>query len=129
MRMLFLVALGGAAGAASRYTVSNVAHRILGGSFPWGTLTVNLAGCFLIGFLWGVSEEFLVPPDIRTLVFTGFLGAFTTFSTYSFETFGLLRDGEYKLALWNVLFSNLMGLFLVIFGFFLAKYLIQGMRR
>ena len=115
------IAAGGVLGALSRYYLSAFVYRYNSGSFPVGTLSVNISGCFLIGFLWLVSERFMLPPYFKPLVFIGFLGAFTTFSTFGIETFGLLRDNEIKLALMNILLSNLLGIAAVIAGFGAAK--------
>lgn len=120
---LLLIALGGAVGALLRYLVSVLGHRLLGGAFPWGTLAVNLLGCFLIGFLWALSERLALPRYAGPLLFTGMLGAFTTFSTYGLESFRLLRSGEVGLGLANILMSNVGGLLLVLLGFLLAQQL------
>ena len=76
------IALAGAAGALARYGLSGLMHRFLGAAFPWGTLAVNLVGCFLLGLLLEVSRQSgWVSPGFRTIAGIGFLGAFTTFST------------------------------------------------
>ena len=124
VQKLLLIGAGGAAGALLRYAVSGVVYRLLGASFPWGTLIVNVSGCFVIGLLWAVAERAPFPPGLHVLLFTGVLGAFTTFSTYGLETFNLLRDGEIALGLANFLASNLIGLGAVILGFILAKALL-----
>lgn len=122
MTKLLLLAAGGAFGTLLRYLISGLAYRLLGETFPWGTLAVNLLGCFLIGLLWGLSERTPFPPNVSIFLFTGTLGAFTTFSTYGLESMNLLRDGEVMLALVNILGSNLAGLACVILGFMLARY-------
>ena len=119
---LLLIAAGGAIGALLRYVVSGWAQAALGGTFPWGTLAVNLAGCFLIGFLWTAAEHVSFSGATRTLVFTGVLGAFTTFSTYGLESLNLLRDGEVGPGLTNILVSNVLGLIMVYLGFVAARY-------
>ena len=121
MLKLMLIAVGGAAGAVLRYGVGGLVHRLLGPTFPWGTLVVNLSGSFLIGLLWAVTERVPVRPELSAFLFLGVLGAFTTFSTYSLESFHLLRDGEIRLGLTNILASNLGGLALVVLGFFAAR--------
>lgn len=123
VQKLLLIGAGGAAGALLRYALSGVAYRLLGETFPWGTLIVNVIGCFLIGLLWAVAERAPFPPGIHLLVFTGVLGAFTTFSTYGIETFDLLRDGQIVLGLANFLASNVIGLGAVILGFIIARAL------
>lgn len=121
---LFLIALGGVAGALARYAVSGLGFRIFGEAFPWGTLLVNAIGCLLAGALWAVSERTVLPPGFGPLVFTGFLGAFTTFSTYGLESFNLLRDGQAGRALAYVAGSTLLGLALVALGYAGVRYLI-----
>ena len=123
MSRLSFIAIGGAIGALLRYMISGMTYRYLGGSFPWGTLSVNLIGAFIIGFLWGLSEITIVSSDFRSFVFIGIIGSFTTFSTYSLETFNLFRDAEIKLVLANVLITNVLGIVLVLFGFIASKYL------
>lgn len=116
----FLV-LGGALGTLARYAVSGLAHRILGSDFPYGTLSVNLLGSFVIGTLWGLFESESMSSGLRSFAFIGFLGGFTTFSSYTLETLNLVRDGQTKIALVNVLVNNLLGLALVFGGFVLAR--------
>ena len=123
MSRLSFIAIGGAIGALLRYMISGMTYRYLGGSFPWGTLSVNLIGAFVIGFLWGLSEITIVSSDFRSFVFIGIIGSFTTFSTYSLETFNLFRDAEIKLVLANVLITNVLGIALVLFGFIASRYL------
>lgn len=122
MTKILMIAAGGAAGAVSRYTVAYLGQKLVAGSFPMGTLLVNLMGCFLIGF---IGMRFLGPAlvreEYRLLVLTGFLGAFTTFSTFGFETFQLLNDGQRGLAFTNIAVSNIAGLALVWLGYRLAE--------
>ncbi|RLG28846.1 fluoride efflux transporter CrcB [Methanosarcinales archaeon] len=129
MSKLLFIAIGGAIGALLRYALSGVAYKYMGSGFPWGTLCVNLLGAFAIGMLWGLSEKTTISSDFRTFAFIGILGSFTTFSTYGLETFNLFRDGEIKLALANVLITNVLGIALVISGFIASKYLMISMDR
>ena len=124
MLKLLFIAIGGAIGALFRYAISGMTYRYLDNVFPWGTLVVNLIGSFIIGFLWGLSEKTIIPSNFRSFVFIGIIGSFTTFSTYSLETFNLFRNGEIKLALTNILINNILGIALVLFGFITSKYLI-----
>ena len=110
------IAVGGAAGAVLRYLVSGWAYALLGTGFPWGTLVVNLIGSFLIGFLWQLFANVPIPPNMRLLIFTGGLGAFTTFSTFALESFNLFRDGDFELGMANVLISDFLGIALVFVG-------------
>lgn len=106
MLRLLAIAGGGAAGAVARYWVSGRVYQWLGTDFPWGTLVVNVAGSFLIGLLATVLLERL-PLDVewRALLIIGFLGAFTTFSTFSWETLALIEQAQYAKAVGNALVS------------------------
>ena len=116
-----MVALGGSIGAASRYGVSLFANQLFGAGFPFGTLIVNLTGCFLIGLSFSLAEQKLISPDFRLFFVTGFLGALTTFSTYSVESVIALRDGMHITALSNFAVNNIAGWGLVILGLWLGK--------
>jgi CrcB protein len=118
MVRLVLIGLAGFVGTLSRYWVSGEVGRRYGETFPYGTLAVNALGSFAAGFLFYLMyERFLISPAWRTVVFIGFLGGFTTFSSYSLQTLTLLRDGEVFLALMNIGVSNVAGLFLVWVGY------------
>ena len=122
MVKILLLISGGAIGTLARYSVSGVVHRWFGSSFPFGTLAVNLIGSLIIGFLWGLFEREALTPNIRSFLFIGVLGGFTTFSSFSLETYNLLRDGETKWALVNILANNIVGLLLVFAGLVLARF-------
>ena len=124
MSYLF-VAIGGAIGALLRYSVSLLATQLAGASFPWGTLTVNLMGSFVIGFLWQAFEKIPITPNLRTFIFIGVLGAFTTFSSYTLDSLRLWQAGKVWLALLNILSSNTLGLTAVALGYLLARQLIK----
>lgn len=123
-----LIATGGAVGALLRYAVSGWAYRWMGTGFPWGTLSVNVLGSFVIGFLWAASERTPFGPRWTPFVFVGVLGAFTTFSTYALESLNLFREGEVRLALMNLLASNVLALLAVVLGFLSARYLFVHLR-
>lgn len=112
---------GGALGTLSRYLVSGWSHKVLPGVFPWGTLVVNAVGALVIGLLWGIFEFRDIGHHTRMFLFIGFLGGFTTFSTFALETMNLVQDGEMKLAIMNVLANNLLALVFVFGGYFLTK--------
>lgn len=125
MTKLFLIAVGGAAGALLRYGIAGAAHRYFGYDFPWGTLAVNLIGSFLIGVIWAVSERAPLPPGWSPFLLVGVIGAFTTFSAYTLETLNLLRNGEIALGILNVIGSNALGLGIVYLGFVCGRLLFQ----
>jgi CrcB protein len=103
------VASGGAAGAVGRYALSYLVNQATGAVFPWGTLAVNLLGSFLLGFLTGLAVESFVSPRMRALFGVGFLGSFTTFSTFALESLNLMRRGEWMAALGNMVVTNIAG--------------------
>lgn len=116
------ICLAGAAGTLARYLLAGLAQRIGGASFPWGTFAVNMVGCFLVGLLWALLiEKFMVSPAVRTVVFIGFMGAFTTFSAFALETGELLRTSNYLFAAANILGQNLLGLAMLFTGAALGK--------
>ena len=99
-----LVAFGGLVGSVARYWLSGVVQRLAGGSFPAGTLVVNVLGSFLVALVMALSlERGVIGPNLRLLLTIGFCGGFTTMSTFSYETVALLRDGEHVFALVNVI--------------------------
>jgi len=112
-----LVMLGGSLGAASRYGVGLVTARLWGTGFPYGTLVVNMAGCFIIGLLFALADRSrLLTPDVRLLLITGYLGALTTFSSFSVETVNAARAGLTLQSLTNILINNIGGLTLTYLG-------------
>ncbi len=121
---IIYLSLGGAAGTLSRYWLSGVAQRLAGSSIPIGTFAVNMLGCLLFGTVWGIFENRMLPgSEIRLLVLTGFMGAFTTFSTYMFETAELVKYGQMAMALLNVVGQSVAGLILVLAGITLGRLL------
>ena len=122
MSKIFLIGLAGFIGTLSRYWMAGVVAKRYGETFPMGTLVVNLIGCFFVGLLFYLFEErFLVNQTMRTVIFVGFLGGFTTFSSFGLQTFTLLQDGEFGLAVLNLTASNVVGLCLVWAGYTLAR--------
>ena len=114
---VLLVMVGGSLGAASRYGVGLLTARLWGTGFPWGTLAVNLAGCFVIGLLFALADRSrLLTPDLRLLLITGYLGALTTFSSFSLETVNAGRAGLALQSLTNILINNVGGLTLTYLG-------------
>ena len=122
LKNLLLVMLGGSLGAATRYSAGVLAARAWGADFPWGTLIVNLAGCFLIGLLFSLADRGrFLNPEIRLLLITGFLGAMTTFSTFSLETVNAGRAGLTMQPLINIAVNNAGGLTLTMLGIWLGS--------
>ena len=121
--MLKMIAImtGGGLGAASRYSLAVLAQRLTPDNFPFGTLAANLLGSFAIGFLWCSFEGSRLSNEWRLFIFTGFLGGFTTFSTFARETTQLFKVGEWKTALAYLTISNTLGIALVIAGYLLAS--------
>jgi CrcB protein len=117
-----LVGSGGFVGALARYGLGGLVQRqVPFSTFPYGTLAVNMLGCFGIGVLSGLADARQVfGPEARLFVFIGVLGAFTTFSTFGFETFAMLRDAEYARAAGNVGTQVVLGLTLVWIGYTVA---------
>jgi CrcB protein len=125
MHKLVLIGLGGLAGTFCRYGIAEWVEGRAQSAFPFGTLVVNLMGCFAAGFLFQTFEHMAVPIDLRLAVFTGFLGGFTTFSAYALQGLVLTRGGMGSLAVLNVVASNAAGLALVWVGAALSRILIS----
>lgn len=116
------VALGGAAGAVARYVAAGLVHRVVPPTFPWGTFVVNVAGSFVFGVLAGLMEQgFLTSSPARLFVLVGVIGGFTTFSTFTFETFMLIRDGEFLRAGLNAAGQVIVAFLALWSGFTLAR--------
>ncbi len=124
MEIALYIAIFGAAGCLSRYFLSGWVYGVMGRSFPYGTFAVNILGAFVIGLLmeFGIRST-LIPPSLRVGMTVGFLGGLTTFSTFSYETFRLLEDGEFLIASANALCSVLTCLLFTWLGIIAARYL------
>jgi fluoride exporter len=118
-----LVVLGGAVGAPARYLTDLAVQSRHSSRLPWGTLTVNVVGSLVLGLVAGLASAGVVPEEVLVLVGTGFCGALTTFSTFSYETFRLLDEGLWRPAVVNVLGSLAVGLAAVAAGFGLGSSL------
>lgn len=117
-----MIAVGGAIGAIARYEVTNLIQHQGHAGFPYGTFVVNMTGCLVIGFTIGLLDEHVVAnPNWRLLIVTGFVGAYTTFSTFEAETFNAVTSGDFAIALGNVAGSVVAGYFAVWLGFALAR--------
>jgi CrcB protein len=127
VRELVVIALAGAFGSVSRYALSNWTQRLTGGDFPYGTLAVNVVGCFLFGLLMEVAlVSELLPKTLTIALSVGFLGAFTTFSTFGYDTLRRLEGGDWVPALGNVGLSVVLGLAATWIGFAAARAAFAG---
>lgn len=121
---LVLIAAGGAAGAVARYLADGWVSELTGGSFPWGTLAINASGSFVIGLAFALTAEAtILPAWTRGPLMIGFIGAYTTFSTFMLESWRLWEDGAVALALANLAGSTVVGLVAVVAGLTLGRAL------
>lgn len=124
MYELIAIALGGALGAISRYLVVGLVTDYMGKSFPFGTMTVNITGSFFIGMLYVlVVQKLHLAPELKAILVVGFLGSFTTFSTFSLETFSLIEKGHFTQAGIYLVSSVVLGLLAVWAGITAGKFL------
>jgi CrcB protein len=121
---ILVISLGAILGANARWIISRYAARILGPVFPYGTLVINVSGSFVVGFfmIW-TTERVLLDPRWRLLMVVGFCGAFTTFSSFAFETMAYFEQGQWLLMSANFLSNNLLCLAAVLAGMALARAL------
>ncbi len=127
MNRYLLIAMGAAAGANARYLVGLWAGNRLGADFPYGTLIVNVIGSFILGFLLNLGTGRLqLSPEARLLLAVGFLGAFTTFSSYTVESLNLFREATLWRGLLSITANNLVGLLGAILGATLARWVQSG---
>jgi len=118
----FLVVIGGGAGALARYVAASAIMTRFGGKFPLGTLVINVTGSFLIGFLMTIlTERFKLDPNWRLLLVVGFLGGYTTFSSFEWETYSSVREGGLWTGMLNVVSSVMLGYIAVVLGSMLAR--------
>ena len=123
MKLALLVIAGGG-GTLARYALSNLVLRGHDGGFPWGTLAVNVLGALVFGILWALAEKRLVmSPEMRTVVLVGFLGGFTTFATFAFETVEALRAGQWWIAGVNLAAQNGLGIAALFAGISVGRML------
>lgn len=121
MKLVLLIGLGGFIGAISRYLLTLLIQNKFLSTFPYGTLSVNIIGCFLIGIVYALSDRGNVTEEWRLFLATGVLGGFTTFSSFSNDTISMLRDSQYGNALLYVGISLFIGLLATVGGIFLIK--------
>lgn len=124
MHKLLYIALAGGLGALARYGLGGLVHRYWQAPFPLGTVVVNLTGCFLFALFWGLAEERMaISSELRLVVLTGFMGSFTTFSTFIFESGMLAQDGQWIFAALNLAGQNILGLAALAMGLAAARFI------
>lgn len=121
MKILLIIGAGSFIGGVLRYMLTLSVHSRIVSVFPYGTLAVNLVGCFVIGILFALAEKANLSSEWRLFFATGICGGFTTFSAFSLETFGLLRDGQIGYASVYVITSVILGVFATFIGYSLFK--------
>jgi len=124
MEKVLMLGLAGALGTLCRYWLSILAHSVIGVNFPWGTWLVNITGCLVFGLVWTLGyERGLIPAHLRLVILVGFLGAFTTFSTYIFENSALVQEAQwFKMGI-NILGQNAAGFLALYLGYVAGKAL------
>lgn len=128
MSTLLYILVGGGFGSVSRYLLSNYIQKFATSLFPIGTLGVNTLGGVFIGILWAFVEMSNLPREIRFFAITGFLGGFTTFSTFSLESMNLLREGEYYNFAIYVVLNNAFSIIGTIIAFLSTRWLLQNIK-
>jgi CrcB protein len=123
--LIFMIALGGALGAVARYGLGGWVQSFVDTTFPMGTLVVNILGSFVLGLFLPLFESLAWSPEVRTLVTIGFLGAFTTYSTFSYETVVLLEGGEWGRGGLYMGGSLLLGLGGIVVGMAVGSFILQ----
>lgn len=124
MQKLLFLALAGGLGALARYGAAGLVQKITGPAFPWGTATVNILGCLTVGVLWALFEDRIaLSPELRIAILVGFMGAFTTFSTFIAETGELIRTAQWAYAAGNIVLQNTIGLAAFFAGSVFGKWL------
>jgi CrcB protein len=121
---LVLIAIGGAAGATTRYVVDTWVSERAGGAFPWGTFVINISGSLILGLLFALAvERGVLPASVRGPLLIGFIGAYTTFSTLMLESWRLIESGAVVLGLANLVGSSVIGMVAVVGGLMLGRAL------
>ena len=126
MTKLLAVAGGGMIGSTVRYLSYRMIGKVFSGPVAISTLAVNLVGCLLVGFLWGIFEEVNIAVTWRTFIFIGLFGGFTTFSTFGIEVLSMIRAGDFKFAIITILLTNIVGLSLVFVGFIASRMFVNS---
>ncbi len=124
LQKLLLIACAGGLGALARYGLSGVVQRAAGSDFPWGTTVVNVTGCLAFGLLWSwMGARLSIGGEVRAIVLVGFMGAFTTFSTFAFETAQLLHGAQWLAAAGNLAIQNVVGIAAMFLGLAIGRTL------
>ena len=124
MDRVLWISIGAVLGANLRYWVSDWAAQRFGSSFPYGTLLINLTGSFLLGLIISMAlENFMIDPRLRLLLIIGFLGSYTTFSTFAYESVTLISQGQWGAGLFNLFGSSILGALFAVLGIWLGKAL------
>ena len=124
LQKFIYLALAGAAGTLARYWFSGLVQKNISVGFPFGTAAVNIIGCLVFGLLWAVLENRLsISGQMRIVIFVGFFGAFTTFSSFMFETAQLLDESQWLWAAGNIVLQNILGMIGMIAGLVVGKYI------
>ena len=118
---IIAVMLGGGLGALARFGSSSLCGKLFGTGFPYGTLAVNMIGCFLIGIFFTLTENHFINPNMKLFIMTGFLGAFTTFSTFALDNAILGQNAMLSSEILNIAIQNIGGIILVLSGMWIAK--------
>ncbi len=122
MQKLLVIGFAGALGTLARYGLSGIVQRYSGATFPWGTFVVNMLGAFLFGFIWSLAEQRLViTVETRVIILSGFLGGFTTFSSFMFESSALIREAQWGLAMLNLGGQIMLGLAAMFLGLTIGR--------
>ena len=122
LQKLVWLSLAGACGTVSRYSLCEATAKIKGAHSLWGTFTVNILGSFLFGLIYALAQKKLsISPETRLIILTGFMGAFTTFSTFAFETAKMLKSAQWTLAAVNIAAQTIIGIGALVLGVMLGK--------
>jgi len=128
MKNIIFIFVGGGLGAASRYLCSKYINEMSGSTFPWGTFFVNITGAFIIGVLTELFANSLLSPEMRVFLIVGYLGALTTFSSFSLESVSLMMGGNLKLFALNIIVTNITSVASTILGIYLSRIALNTLR-
>jgi len=128
MQKIIAVGFGGFLGAIARYFISGYIQNKMFVIFPIGTFVVNIVGSFIIGFLWELFNIVIFSQNMKLLILTGFIGAFTTFSTFSLEVVNLFQEKEYFYMILYLVGTNILGISFVFLGIFISRFMVFILR-